>query len=88
MDNLLSIVSKYSTHEQEQTSQTTLFTIKLLAKRLAEKHPTEFSSVSSFLNSLEIYIFINTKTKYLFKVFHLKLTDCLISAFANDFRFH
>jgi hypothetical protein len=24
----------------------------------------------------------------LFKVFHLKLTDCLISAFANDFRFH
>lgn len=48
MDNLLSIVSKYSTHEQEQTAQTALFTIKLLAKRLAEKHPTEFSSVSLF----------------------------------------
>jgi len=50
MENLLSIVSKYSTHEQEQTAQTALFTMKLLAKRLAEKHPTEFSSVSFFLN--------------------------------------
>jgi hypothetical protein len=46
MENLLTIVSKYSTHEQEQTAQTALFTIKLLAKRLAEKHPTEFSTVS------------------------------------------
>jgi hypothetical protein len=46
IDNILSIVSKYSTHEQEQTAQTALFTIKLCAKRLAEKHPTEFSSVS------------------------------------------
>jgi hypothetical protein len=45
MDNLLSIVKKYSTHEQEQTAQTALFTVKLLAKRLAEKHPTEFSAV-------------------------------------------
>ncbi|CAF2088985.1 unnamed protein product [Rotaria magnacalcarata] len=46
MDGLLSIINKYSTHEQEQTAQTALFSIKLLAKRLAEKHPTEFSSVS------------------------------------------
>ena len=46
MDNFLSIIKKYSTHEQEQTAQTALFTIKLLAKRLAEKYPTEFSSVS------------------------------------------
>jgi hypothetical protein len=46
MDNVLSIVSKYSTNEQEQTAQAALFTIKLLAKRLAEKHPTEFLSVS------------------------------------------
>jgi hypothetical protein len=87
MDNLLSIVSKYSTHEQEQTSQTTLFTIKLLAKRLGEKHPTEFSSVSSIFNSLEIQIYLLIQ-KYMFKVFHLELTNCLISAFANDFHFH
>ena len=46
MENLLAMVAKYSTHEQEQTAQTVLFSIKLLAKRLAEKHPTEFSSVS------------------------------------------
>ena len=45
MDHLLAIVTKYSTYEQEQTAQTALFTIKLLAKRLAEKHPTEFSTV-------------------------------------------
>lgn len=49
MDCLLSIVNKYSTHEQEQTAQTVLFSIKLLAKRLAEKHPTEFQSVSFIL---------------------------------------
>ncbi|CAF4798710.1 unnamed protein product [Rotaria sp. Silwood1] len=47
MNNLLSIVNKYSTHEQEQTAQTALFSIKLLAKRLAEKHPTEFSSITN-----------------------------------------
>ena len=46
MENFLNIVSRYSTHEQEQTAQTALFTIKLFAKHLAEKHPTEFSSVS------------------------------------------
>ncbi|CAF0784428.1 unnamed protein product [Adineta steineri] len=51
MDNILSIVSKNSTNEQEQTAQTALFTVKLLAKRLGEKHPTEFSSVSLFKNS-------------------------------------
>jgi hypothetical protein len=28
-----------------------LFTIKLLAKRLAEKHPTEFSTVSVFIRT-------------------------------------
>jgi hypothetical protein len=49
LENLLSIISKYSTHEQEQTAQTALFTIKLLAKRLAEKHPTDFSPVRFFL---------------------------------------
>ncbi len=48
MDIFLTIISKYATNEQEQTAQTALFTVKLLAKRLAEKHPTEFSSVSSF----------------------------------------
>lgn len=46
IDYLFGIVSKYSNHEQEQTAQTALFTIKLLAKRLAEKHPAEFSTVS------------------------------------------
>lgn len=46
MESLLGIVGKYSTHEQEQTAQTALFTIKLLAKRLAEKHPNDFSTVS------------------------------------------
>jgi len=50
MDNLLTIVGKYSTHEQEQTAQTALFTIKLLAKRLAEKHPEEFSPVSQLFS--------------------------------------
>ncbi len=48
LENLLSIISKYSTHEQEQTAQTALFTIKLLAKRLAEKHPTDFLPVRFF----------------------------------------
>ena len=46
IDYLFGIVSKYANHEQEQTAQTALFTIKLLAKRLAEKHPAEFSTVS------------------------------------------
>ena len=46
LENFLNIIGRYSTHEQEQTAQTALFTIKLLAKYLAEKHPTEFSSVS------------------------------------------
>ena len=59
MDSLLSIISKYSTHEQEQTAQTALFTIKLLAKRLAEKYPTEFSSVSFFCFFFKLYPLID-----------------------------
>ena len=57
MENFLTIVSKYSTHEQEQTAQTALYTIKLLAKRLAENHPTEFSTVSEHY----VNIFIRPK---------------------------
>jgi hypothetical protein len=56
MENFLTIISKYSTHEQEQTAQTALFTIKLLAKRLAEKHPTEFSSVSVYHININLFI--------------------------------
>lgn len=48
MENFLTIVSRYATHEQEQTAQMALYTIKLFAKLLAEKHPNEFSSVSHF----------------------------------------
>jgi hypothetical protein len=63
MDNLLSIVSKYSTNEQEQTAQTALFTIKLLAKRLAEKHPEEFSSVSFLIDLKSEYMTLGNVEK-------------------------
>lgn len=57
MENVLSIVGKYSTHEQEQTAQTALFTMKLLAKRLAEKHPSDFGTVGTLLeHSLSLLI--------------------------------
>jgi hypothetical protein len=55
IDRLFGVISKYSNHEQEQTGQTALFTIKLLAKRLAEKHPNEFLSVTRFCFYFDLF---------------------------------
>lgn len=61
IDQLFTIIEKFSTNEQEQTAQTALFTIKLLAKRLAEKNPQEFSSVNfSFGSKIDSMIFCSS----------------------------